>query len=301
MSHFLATLQPGPRPAGVPFPEYYDLFMDWKTPFALASLYCLMVTLWNPKEGKVSRMVASSSSAPVKPAQKSESGSLMTAFVFVHNVLLCLYSALTFYNVAPALVHSYRTHSFYDALCDTDHSFWDNALGYWGYIFYLSKYYEVIDTIIILLKGRRSSLLQTYHHAGAMITMWSGIKYQANPIWLFVVLNSFIHTIMYCYYACTSIGLHPPGKKYLTSMQISQFLIGMSVAMTNLVIPGCVVTHGAQLAVWVNVAYLFPLTYLFVDFARRTYSKRGGSSSSSNSGRVSDVSSASSASLKKSQ
>ncbi|KAF9897341.1 hypothetical protein BX616_005764, partial [Lobosporangium transversale] len=158
--------------------------------------------------------------------------------------------------------------------CDTDKSLWNNALGYWGYLFYLSKFYEVIDTIIIILKGRRSSLLQTYHHAGAMITMWSGINYQATPIWIFVVFNSFIHTVMYCYYACTSIGIHPPGKKYLTSMQITQFLIGTPLAMSYLLVPRCVTTPGAQMAVWINVGYLFPLTYLFVDFAKRTYSKR---------------------------
>ncbi|KAF9155340.1 hypothetical protein DFQ26_009778, partial [Actinomortierella ambigua] len=135
-------------------------------------------------------------------------------------------------------------------------------------------FYEVIDTIIIILKGRRSSLLQTYHHAGAMITMWSGIHYQATPIWIFVVFNSFIHTIMYAYYAATSIGLHPPGKKYLTSMQISQFLVGITIAVSYLFVPGCLPTKGMQMAVWINVGYLFPLTYLFVDFAKRTYSKR---------------------------
>ncbi|KAF9348710.1 hypothetical protein BGX26_012888 [Mortierella sp. AD094] len=267
-----------PMPAGIPFPEYYDFFMDWKTPFAIASIYGITVTMLNPKEGKVSRVVAkSSASENTKPMKESQSGPAMTAFVFTHNLILCVYSAITFYNMAPAMVQNYRTHSIYDAFCDKDHSFWNNALGYWGYLFYLSKFYEVIDTIIILLKGSRSSLLQTYHYAGAMITMWSGIRYKANPIWLFVVFNSFIHTIMYCYYACTSIGLHPPGKKYLTSMQITQFLVGMTVALTYLVVPGCT-PRGAQTAVWVNVAYLFLLTYIFVDFAKRTYSKRGASS-----------------------
>ncbi|KAF8977924.1 hypothetical protein BGZ46_007000 [Entomortierella lignicola] len=272
-----SRLDIAPMPAGIPFPEYYDFFMDWKTPFTIASVYALSVTMLNPKEGKVSRVVAKSSAGEnAHPVKESQSGSAMTVFVFLHNVILCVYSAITFYHMAPAMVHNYRTHSVYDAFCDKDQSFWNNALGYWGYIFYLSKFYEVIDTIIILLKGRRSSILQTYHHAGAMITMWSGIRYQANPIWLFVVLNSFIHTIMYCYYACTSIGLHPPGKKYLTTMQITQFLVGMAVALTYLAVPNCT-TRGAKTAVWVNVGYLFPLTYLFVDFAKRTYSKRGAS------------------------
>lgn len=60
-----------------------------------------------------------------------------------------------------------------------------------------------MDTIIILLKGRRSSLLQTYHHAGAIITMYMGYNYRAHPIWIFTTFNSFVHTIMYAYYGKT--------------------------------------------------------------------------------------------------
>lgn len=73
---------------------------------------------------------------------------------------------------------------------------WNEGLAFYGWLFYLSKYYEVIDTFIILAKGRKSSFLQTYHHAGAMICMWAGIRYMSPPIWMFVLVNSFIHSIM---------------------------------------------------------------------------------------------------------
>ncbi|KAG0249356.1 hypothetical protein DFQ27_000176 [Actinomortierella ambigua] len=57
---------------------------------------------------------------------------------------------------------------------------------------------------------------------------------------------------MYAYYAATSIGLHPPpGKKYFTSMQISQFL----VAVSYLLVPGYLPTKGMQMAVWINRTY----------------------------------------------
>lgn len=54
---------------------------------------------------------------------------------------------------------------------------WEEGLAFYGWLFYLSKFYEVIDTAIIIAKGKKSSLLQTYHHAGAMICMWAGIRY----------------------------------------------------------------------------------------------------------------------------
>ena len=147
-------------------------------------------------------------------------------------------------------------------------------MGYWGYFFYLSKYYEFVDTFIILLKGKKPSLLQEYHHAGAIITMWAGIRYRTTAIWMFVTFNSLIHALMYTYYALTTMGFHPPGKKYLTCLQISQFLLGMSMAVMYLFTPGCSETPGEQFTLKLNLSYLMPLTLLFVDFARKTYGRR---------------------------
>ena len=73
---------------------------------------------------------------------------------------------------------------------------WNEGLAFYGWLFYLSKFYEVVDTLIILAKGKRASLLQTYHHTGAMLCMWAGIRYMSPPIWMFVLVNSGIHAIM---------------------------------------------------------------------------------------------------------
>lgn len=73
---------------------------------------------------------------------------------------------------------------------------WNEGLAFYGWLFYLSKFYEVVDTFIILAKGKKSSFLQTYHHAGAMLSVWAGIRYMSPPIWMFVLINSFIHAIM---------------------------------------------------------------------------------------------------------
>jgi hypothetical protein len=73
---------------------------------------------------------------------------------------------------------------------------WNEGLAFYGWLFYISKFYEVVDTAVILAKGKKSSFLQTYHHAGAMMSMWAGIRFMAAPIWLFVFINSGIHTLM---------------------------------------------------------------------------------------------------------
>ena len=73
---------------------------------------------------------------------------------------------------------------------------WNEGLAFYGWLFYISKFYEVMDTAINLTKGKTSSDLQTFHHAGAMLCMWAGIRYMSPPIWMFVFINSFLHTIM---------------------------------------------------------------------------------------------------------
>ena len=73
---------------------------------------------------------------------------------------------------------------------------WNEGLAFYGWLFYLSKFYEITDTAIVLTKGKTSSGLQTFHHAGAMLCMWAGIRYMSPPIWMFVIINSFLHTFM---------------------------------------------------------------------------------------------------------
>ena len=73
---------------------------------------------------------------------------------------------------------------------------WNEGLAFYGWLFYLSKFYEVVDTLVVLAKGKTSSTLQTYHHAGAMLSMWAGIRYMSPPIWMFVFINSGLHALM---------------------------------------------------------------------------------------------------------
>ena len=73
---------------------------------------------------------------------------------------------------------------------------WNEGLAFYGWLFYVSKFYEIVDTFIILAKGKKSSVLQTYHHAGAMMCLWAGIRYMSPPIWMFVLINSGLHAYM---------------------------------------------------------------------------------------------------------
>jgi hypothetical protein len=89
-------------------------------------------------------------------------------------------------------------------------------------------------------------------------------------------------------------------KRTLTTLQITQFLVGASYAMlhsfvsytvpitrtlanstteTIFVPQPCTSTTGQTFAIWLNVLYLAPLTYLFVSFFIASYIRRTSNSS----------------------
>ncbi|KAL8830125.1 MAG: hypothetical protein Q9170_005885 [Blastenia crenularia] len=115
---------------------------------------------------------------------------------------------------------------------------WNEGLAFYGWLFYLSKFYEVVDTFIILAKGKNTVFLQIFHHAGAMFSVWAGIRYMSPPIWMFVIVNSGIHTLMYTYYTLKhlGIGVSQKLKSALTTAQIVQMIFGATYAIAHLFI-----------------------------------------------------------------
>lgn len=101
--------------AGIPFPQFYEFFMDWKTPVAIAATYATCVHIFNPsvESAKLSRVEAKNRGID----NASKSSKFMTAFVFVHNLLLSVYSGITFINMAQAMHKSFnRGSTIHDAV-----------------------------------------------------------------------------------------------------------------------------------------------------------------------------------------
>jgi hypothetical protein len=174
--------------------------------------------------------------------------------------------------------------------CDVEKKTFAAGVHFWVWNFYVSKYYELLDTAILLMKGKPSSFLQTFHHSGSIIGMWVMTTTHAPAAWIFVLFNSFIHTIMYFYYTLTCLGYRPTWKRILTTMQITQFLVGNPLGLIYAVLPGCLPLEiippenvigqilGSQLrslyaCLFVNTFFISSLVVLFTDFSRKTYGK----------------------------
>ncbi|KAI0428580.1 GNS1/SUR4 family-domain-containing protein [Xylaria sp. FL1042] len=328
----LFTFPPHSDPQPIPPPHFNYLFtipekwytaaLDPKVPLTVAAVYAVTAKALN----------AYNKSTGKKPWAISKTKAFHV-FVVLHNIFLAVYSAWTWYGMLRALQNTIVRPDGPDGWAATIDSFckmngppglknaqtynlasgmwgslsgiegspsreqsgrlWNNGLAFYGWLFYISKFYEVFDTLIILAKGKFSSTLQTYHHAGAMMAMWAGMRYMSAPIWIFVFFNSAIHSLMYTYYTVTAFNIRVPTlvKRSLTSLQISQFLIGASAAMVHSFISylvpvqgagagtkyqkvDCIDTTGQTFAIWLNVSYLAPLTYLFMSFFVASYLRR---------------------------
>ena len=87
----------------------------------------------------------------IKHGMTGKSRTFRTA-VAVHNLTLAVFS----FVVAVNAWHVYTTHvadrGWEAVYCDRDGAFWKSGNGTWSIIFYISKYWEFIDTWILVIK-----------------------------------------------------------------------------------------------------------------------------------------------------
>lgn len=100
-------------------------------------------------------------------------------------------------------------------------------MGWLIYVFFLQKFWEFLDTWIFILRKsfRQVTFLHLYHHSSITLVTASFIFDIGGDFYLPALLNSFIHVLMYLHYFVTSIGIKSWWSKYLTSLQLIQFVL----------------------------------------------------------------------------
>ena len=180
-------------------------------------------------------------------------------------------------KIQPIALMHLRSHGFRDTFCDQDSSLWNAGIGGWTMIFYLSKYYEFLDTFVLIIKNKKPSLLQVYHHAGIVLSMWGAVVSKGNWILIVVLLNSGIHTLMYTYFTVKTIWpkLQIKQAKYLTSAQITQFFVAITYTLPAHFFGGdeCNSPASWLFCLFIEL-YAVGLIFLFFVFAQKKYGKK---------------------------
>lgn len=245
--------------------EIVRITMNCKTPFIITALYVLYTVSMNSRFKN-------------RPPVARELYSGTTLVMVVYNLAMSWFSFILFKRSFFILVDFYREFGFQRFVKDPD-AVLLGRLDFYLWVFYVSKYVEILDTVIVHLNGKSTSFLQTYHHAGVIVCTWMLCMARTHTTWIFVVFNSFVHTIMYFYYGLVTLRIPTKFKKTITYMQITQFVMGF-VMFTAFILFGDVFSSDPALrsfqyvAAVSNIAYVAVLLFMFQEFAKRTYAAR---------------------------
>ncbi|XP_013134265.1 PREDICTED: elongation of very long chain fatty acids protein 7-like [Papilio polytes] len=146
------------------------------------------------------------------------------------------------------------------------------------YSYFLLKILDLADTIFFVLRKKTNQItfLHVYHHTGMVALIWGAVTYFPGGHGTFIgLVNCFVHVVMYMYYFLTvavpSVKQSSGWKKYITQLQILQFLMTIIHMSTIVFKPDCGYPRwSAALFLPQNIFMLI----LFVDFYIKTYLKK---------------------------
>jgi hypothetical protein len=190
--------------------------------------------------------------------------SLLYFLSIIHNGLLVAFNAWTFVTLSQILYNN-------GIVFQSNYYFQNPQFDKVIYLFYISKYYEFIDTFLLYLNGKSPIFLQKYHHIGAVICWHLCYVYKVDAIWISSFCNSFVHIIMYSYYLGCLLKINQVLfiKKYITSLQISQLLCGHYHILVKYRPP--VETYFGYFIILIFDFYVWGLIFMFSVFYYRNY------------------------------
>ncbi|KAK3090784.1 hypothetical protein FSP39_014607 [Pinctada imbricata] len=144
------------------------------------------------------------------------------------------------------------------------------------YIYFLSKIVELMDTVMMVLRKKfdQVTFLHVLHHSSMLnIWWWVMVYIPGGQSWLSSSTNSFVHIVMYLYYALAAIPACRPylwWKKYITKLQLSQFFIILYHTLQT-GFTGCDFPMWSQILL---TSYMLLLIVLFGNFYVQAYIKK---------------------------
>ncbi|KIK70988.1 hypothetical protein GYMLUDRAFT_147528 [Collybiopsis luxurians FD-317 M1] len=200
-----------------------------------------------------------------------------------HNVILSSGSLLLLLLILEEIIPIAWNHGFYYGICAPQA--WTPRMEFYYMINYYFKYLELLDTVFLAYKKKPLAFLHVFHHSATALLCYSQLGGRTSISWTVITLNLAVHVLMYYYYYATAGGRRIWWKKYLTTMQIVQFIIDLFIVYfgtwqhfafryrPNLLHWGdCA---GSESAAIFGCALLTSYLGLFINFYIQTYKKPG--------------------------
>jgi elongation of very long chain fatty acids protein 6 len=182
--------------------------------------------------------------------------------LLVWNLFFSLFSLAMLIGSMVEFVPILIRDGFQTTFCDIEQKlFLPSDMIMWGSLFIISKYFELFDTVFIVI-----------------IFTWFGWYYKFTPAFFCMPMNAAIHVVMYFYYFLRELGFSPSWNKFLTFAQTLQMFIGLAVNIVWAIyvyatdIPcDC---QNNQVMMWMSVIIYASYLYLFAQFYGKKYTPK---------------------------
>ena len=153
-----------------------------------------------------------------KPAFNLRSG------LVLWSATLAVFSIIGTARTAYERYYIVSTYGWNYSVCKNE--LYAGPMALWYGLFVTSKILEFGDTIFIILRKQKLIFLHWYHHVSVLIFSWYVCSdAQIFARW-FLVMNYFVHSVMYSYYTLKALKIRVPkmAAMLITILQIFQVI-----------------------------------------------------------------------------
>ncbi|XP_001980740.3 elongation of very long chain fatty acids protein F [Drosophila erecta] len=171
----------------------------------------------------------------------------------------------------------------YDMRCvltlplDHEYKNWERLLTY---AYFVNKFMDLMETVFFVLrkKDRQISVLHVFHHLAMSFGGYVNITFNGYGGVFFpsCLLNVAVHVIMYTYYYLSSVSKDVQSstwKKYITIVQLVQFLLSLVNFSITLMQPDC---KASRNTIYVGILMSSTFLLMFSNFYVRNYILKQG-------------------------
>ena len=144
------------------------------------------------------------------------------------------------------------------------------------WVYYAQKYVELLDTFIFIARQswRQLTFLHVYHHSSITVVTALFLAFDVNGdcVVTAALLNAFVHVLMYSHYFLSSLGIKTWWRRYLTKIQLLQFVIcWVQPVAAYFAGPACGYPDFLKVLM---IVYQTTMMVLFAHFYRKAYKSR---------------------------